>query len=173
MNNIYIGIDPSFRRYGFGVCIIDRADNTCRFLRLRDFLAFVSWFNHDAPADAVYCVENSNLTDATFSRYGIKGQSQLAKVSRNVGKNQAISQATVDIINHAGRFKLLDLSPADKGAKWSEKTAAAVAASKGLIIPAGALEKEDNRDALKLAILAEQREYKAKKPKARKKNKKA
>lgn len=163
MNKIFIGIDPAFRRYGFGVCIIDRSDNSARFLRLRDFLAFLSWFNYEAPQNAVFCVENSNLTDVTFTKYRKTGRAQLEKISRNVGKNQAISQATADVINQDGRFKLLDLSPADKGAKWSERTAAAVAASKGLIIPRGSLEKEDNRDALKLAILAEERQHKAKK----------
>ena len=163
MNKIFIGIDPAFRRFGFGVCIIDLSDNTCRFLRLRDFLAFVSWFNYERPAAAVYCVENSNLTDATFNRYQATKQSraQLAKISRNVGKNQAISQATADIIKISGE-PLLDLSPADKGAKWSEKIAGAVAASKGLFVPAGALADEDNRDALKLAVLAMEKSHKAK-----------
>lgn len=112
----FIGIDPAFRKSGFAICIIDE-DNTVDFKKFKGFLEFLDWI-WDAPQNGVYCVENSNLQDVTFDMKGSKGV--IAKKSRSVGKNQAISQCVFDVLV---KMKLIayEVSPAQKGAKKNDK----------------------------------------------------
>ena len=113
--NIYIGIDPAFRQNGFAMCIIDE-DNTVNFIIFKNgFRDFQKWLFQDAPACAFVAVENSNLQDTTFDMRGTK--QTIAKVSRSVGKNQAISQCVVDACNEKEGFTVFDISPAEKGKK--------------------------------------------------------
>ena len=58
----YIGIDPSFRKDGFAVCVID-TDNTAAFTIMKGgLLQFISWILHDAPEDAIVAVSYTHLT---------------------------------------------------------------------------------------------------------------
>lgn len=144
---IRIGIDPAFRKNGFGLCIIDETSDV-RFLRLSSFQDFVFWLMTDAPAGGVRCVvENSNLQDVTFRRGGRITHSQ----SRDAGKNMAISQCVYDLcVWKWGMPCVCGLSPREKGAKWSLPFAQGVARSMGLKLPAKM--RQDNIDAFQLAV---------------------
>ena len=115
MNKIcFVGIDPAFRKSGFGMCIIDET-NEASFKIFKSFLDFLNWI-WEAPKKAFYCVENSNLQNKTFIQTG--SRKELAKRSRDVGKNQAISQCTVDIlIRMFGEQMVFGISPKQKGKK--------------------------------------------------------
>ena len=158
-NKIFIGIDPAFRQNGFAISIIDKSDNTVRFKIFKNgFLDFVSWFLYDSPDTAIICVENSNLQNKTFSYY--KGNSkEMARISRSVGKNQAISQCVVDLVST--KYKVIDCSPKDKGKKWN------AAQYKNAMLREGHIttkktSNQDERDAYKLALIALNKPYLAK-----------
>ena len=76
----------------------------------------------------------------------------IARKSRNVGKNQAASQYTVDILKAKG-YEVLDISPKDKGGKWTEDGFKWVVKSKKILLTK-AKPNQDERDALKLALIA-------------------
>ena len=182
-SKIYIGIDPAFRKDGFCICIIDKADNTARFVTFEDFLAFSSWFQHEAPEAAIFCVENSNLQNKNFAVtaefvYNFFSKSLFLKITsalqlilkfaricarkgRDVGKNQAISQCTVDLVK--SRFPVIDCSPKDKGKKWNNREFLAVAKQEKIILPNQALKNyrssQDERDSFKLALMAKNKYY--------------
>ena len=149
-----IGLDPAFRKNGFGCCVLEieckKAVNVS-FDTFPDFMAFFQWVM-SFEGKVIFGVENSNLQNSTFGRYysGVKG---LNKISRNVGANQAISQITVDILKW--RFKdknVLEFSPKEKGSKWSlyEAQSALV----GLKVANSKVKMtQDQRDALKISIL--------------------
>lgn len=162
MNNkptIFIGIDPAFRKDGFAICIIDDSDNSVSFKVFRNgLLDFFSWILDDAPdpIQVVFCVENSNLQDDTFDMRGSKAV--VAKKSRSVGKNQAISQNTVDILIARG-FTVVNISPKSKGKKWTEFECLAV--SKQNTHELGKkVQNQDCRDSYKLALIAKDRSKK-------------
>ena len=146
-NKIRIGIDPAFRRNGFGICIIDET-NDVRFLRIKLFQDFIFWLMTDSPPGGVRCVvENSNMQDVTFRRGGKITHAQ----SRDAGKNMAISQCVCDLcVWKYGKSAVLALSPREKGAKWSMAYAQGVARAMGLKLPAKL--SQDNIDAFQLAV---------------------
>jgi len=47
-------------------------------------------------------------------------KNEVARKSRNVGKNQAVSQCTVDLCKT--KNKVIDCSPNQKGGKWNKAT---------------------------------------------------
>lgn len=151
---VHIGIDPAFRKNGFAICIIDEC-NEVAFHTFKDFLAFIKWsFSDDAPKDAIVIVENANMQDLTFNMSGSKGE--IAKRSRNVGTNQAISQATVDLCRYVwGIGNVIEVSPKEKGAKWTAKEANFFAkAHKHILNLKGIDAEQDKRDAYKLCLMA-------------------
>lgn len=117
-NKIFIGIDPAFRKSGFAICIQDEV-NTLFFKVFKDYFHFFFWFLNERPeGDVVVGVENSNLQNVTFPKSGGKRESRavLAKRSRDVGKNQAISQAVCDFCAAIlGKDKVFQFSPREKG----------------------------------------------------------
>ena len=157
---IYVGIDPAFRKYGFCLCCIDTSDNSVTFKTFKNgFIDFCSWIINDAPAqeDCIICVENSNLQDMNFDTTG--SRILVAMKGRNVGKNQAISQNTVDVLMANG-FKVVDLSPREKGGKYTQHIFDNVVKSEGHKVPKKV--SQDAMDAYKLALLARQKSYLAK-----------
>ena len=150
---LFIGIDPAFRQKGFAMAIIDNNTKEASFKMFRNgFLDFCRWLDSYPPdiASTVFCVENSNLQKATFDMRGNKNV--IARKSRNVGKNQAASQYTVDILKAKG-YEVLDISPKDKGGKWTEDGFKWVIKSKKILLTK-AKPNQDERDALKLALIA-------------------
>lgn len=147
MNRDYcvIGIDPAFRKNGFAMCIIDE-NNELAFTMFKNGLQeFVRWIWQDAPDNAIVGVENSNLQNVTFDMRGTKAV--IARKSRNVGKNQAVSQMVVDLCREKwGNENVADISPRQKGAKWDADT---FRKATGLTIQTN----QDKRDAYKIAHL--------------------
>ena len=115
-DNIIIGLDPAFREGGFGCAIIEQGIVT--FGTIKNFADFLRYCDI-APAGALWCVENSNLDDTTYQYLRGGNTRALMAKSRDVGKNQAISQVVVDyLIKRFGADHVTAISPKQKGAKW-------------------------------------------------------
>ena len=153
---ITIGIDPAFRKAAFAVVIIDDAREVEGFM-FRSFLDFMQWVEKkEWPGQLIIVgVENSNMQDCTYSMNGTKRA--IAKQSRNVGANQAASQYTVDYCRHFfGRKYVFEISPRQKGKKWSQVQFQQVAKQEGHTV-VGKF-NQDKRDAYKIALQA-RKEY--------------
>ena len=153
---IYIGIDPAFRRNGFALAMIQ--DKTISYIQFKGgFIEFYRWLVESAPepTKCIICVENSNLTNKSFDMRG--SRLVVARKSRDVGKNQATSQYVVDILKEWG-YKVIDMSPKNKGVKWSSVSLARVLKSEG-IVQNESRTNQDKRDAAKLALIAMKKPY--------------
>lgn len=120
--NTYIGIDPSFRKSGFAACIM--RDNVADFKIFKGFLDFYKWVHAYRTPDGeltYISIENSNLQNVTFQHGKADANKGIReKMSRDAGKNQAISQITVDICRVVfGEKYVHEISPEEKGAKIS------------------------------------------------------
>jgi hypothetical protein len=167
---IRIGIDPAFRKNGFGICIIDEAGEV-GFKKVRSFLDFLFWLMTDAPVENVLCVvENSNLQDVLFYTHRAKSGALLTysqakkaygarpltdgektKAAMGVGKNMAISQCVYEAcVWKWGKEAVRGLSPREKGAKWSLPYAQAIGRGMGLKLPGKV--SQDDLDAFQLAV---------------------
>jgi hypothetical protein len=156
----FIGIDPSFREKGFAICIIGGGEAV--FKVFKGFIEFVQWLDNYKKAndyfeglylDIKFCIENSNLTNATFDMRGNKNI--IAKVSRDAGKNQAISQITTDYCRLLFPNAVTEVSPLQKGAKIDNDVifrAIAKDAKITLTNYKGQVGEQDKRDAFMLAL---------------------
>ena len=145
---IRIGIDPAFRQKGIGFCILDGKEVIFKQYSIIELLNDI---NAGCFKSASVCVENSKLQNTSFDMAGSK--SVVARKSRNVGANQAVSQIICDAI----RFKcakFLEISPLKKGEKFLDSS---------IIEGSCKLHKwtmnkkrlnQDDRDAFKLMLLA-------------------
>ena len=145
MKNVYIGIDPAFRKNGFTIAIIDE-ENTISFKAFKNgFYDFLGWLVNDAPQNAVFGIENSNLQKKIFV--------QTMHYAESVGKNKVASQYTVDACSLYFSNSTYEFSPKQKGKKLDHVETVRIIDSNNWI-----LEKkrtnQDQRDALKLAHLA-------------------
>lgn len=150
---IQIGVDPAFRKSGFAICIIDE-NKDVRAIRFKSFLDFLSWLwvEGEAPAKAIVVVENSNLQKSTFDMRGSKAV--VARKSRNVGKNQAISQAAFDALKVRYGTNVFEVSPKQKGVKWSKQTFARVLKSESHnFLATKQTISQDEIDAYQLALM--------------------
>ena len=148
-NICFIGIDPAFRKGGFAVCIIDE-DKEVDFKMFASFLLFLDWIV--AAPDIVFCcIENSNLQDVTFNMRGNKAV--IARMSRNVGKNQAASQYTVDAcVKFFGKDSVYDISPKQKGGKLNADAVLLRAKANNHLMLKKRL-NQDERDSYQLAVI--------------------
>lgn len=144
-----IGIDPAFREGGFCVCVID-SESVARFTTFKDVEAFIAWLWTDAPERAIVTVENSNLQNATFDMKGSKAT--VARKSRNVGANQAVSEITARAcIRKYGKENVNNISPREKGRKLTEKEFQSLVMMKKHKL-SRYRKSQDARDAYKLSI---------------------
>lgn len=147
----FIGVDPALRKGGFWLCIICRVDNTATFKTCKHLGEFVRILQDASPAAVI--VENSNLQKAMFN----KGASVGEKIK--VGKNQGVSQAASDIADQYSEIPS-GISPKQKGAKVTNDVVfQGIVRSNGLTLTGykGAIDAaQDQRDALMLALIAEQ-----------------
>lgn len=153
-STVFIGADPAFRKGGFVICAINRADNTATMHALENLGEFLTWLLHYGPAHVV--VENSNLQNLTFDLTG--GALVAARKSRDVGKNMAISQCAADIAQTFCKYNV-SISPKQKGAKiGNEAIFQGIVRANGLTLIGyrGNKGEQDKRDALMLALIAEQ-----------------
>lgn len=157
-----MGIDPAFRKGGFGMAII-QPNREVVLKTFRSLAFFYGWaLSEYAPQFAWVCVENSNLQNTSFDLTGTK--QVVARKSRNVGANQAVSQAVVEFCQARwGANHVRQLSPEQKGAKWTEVYFQAVMRQERHTLcpqmvgtwPVNKLKaNQDERDAYKLALLA-------------------
>lgn len=108
-----------------------------------------------AKRDMVFCIENSNLQNANFDKSGSRAVIQ--RKGRNVGTNQAVSQLAVwSAVSLVGSERVFEVSPLDKGAKWTPVQFQAVMKQEGLNYDLKST-NQDQRDALKLALIAKAR----------------
>ena len=164
---ILIGIDPAFRDSGFTICVIQ--DNIVSFHTIKTFIQFLEWVNsntHFIQDHHIIVVENSNLQNLTFNMNGSK--LIVAKLSRNVGANQAISQLVVDYLEYS-HFNVVGISPKDKGKKLNHSEVELVMINeKHSVNPEkkhtykGLITEQDKRDAYKLALIGKKIYSKAK-----------
>ena len=150
----YVGIDPSFRKSGFAVCVIDETGEV-GFKVFYRFLEFIKWATTEGelPQPAYITIENSNLQNITFNMRG--SRNVVAKTSRDVGKNMAASQYTVDFCEWlVGSGNVLGISPRQKGAKWNDATFRAVLRQNRHTVHdyKGNKNEQDKRDAYQLAL---------------------
>ena len=154
-DKIYIGIDPAFRQRGFAIAILDE-DNTLNFKVFKNgFNSFFRWVLDDLPENAIIGVENSNLQNDTFNMAG--SRPVLAKRSRDVGKNQAVSQMTVDLLQeYLSPAAVYDISPKQKGAKIVNpvlfKAILQSAGIKEVYNYKGLKSEQDKRDAVQILL---------------------
>jgi hypothetical protein len=150
---VVIGIDPAIRKNGFALCFYDTINKTIDF-EIMDFIDFIL-FSEDAMEatdNFAFCVENSNLQNLSFDMKGNKGV--LARKSRNVGMNQAVSQLTCDLLKRRG-FEVVEISPKQKGAKLEHETFKALTMNMTVSNYKGLKGEQDKRDAFKIALLYE------------------
>lgn len=152
---IFIGVDPAFRDGGFYVCSI--FGNLVEFIKMNSFLDFVRFIDSiaDAGVECYICIENSNETNHTFISKHIKSAVAREKISRDVGKNQAVSQMAVDYSKYRIKFgTIYSVSPAEKGIKWTNKQFQISIKSLAQEIINYGKGNQDKRDAYKLALKA-------------------
>lgn len=147
----FVGVDPALRKGGFWLCIICRVDNTATFKTCKHLGEFVRILQDCEPAAVI--VENSNLQKAVFDKKsGVGG-------AISVGKNQGVSQAAADIANQYSAIPS-GISPKQKGAKVVNETVfQGIVRANNLTLTkykAGDGIGQDQRDALMLALIAEQ-----------------
>jgi hypothetical protein len=161
---IFIGVDPAYREGGYWVCEIRGA--IVAFYKMKGFIDFVTYVDElaEKTIDVSICIENSNETNHTFISPTVRSPAAREKISRDVGKNQAISQMSVDYCNYMIGQGIYSVSPAEKGMKWSDLITKAEAKNHGLELfnYKGLKSEQDKRDAFKLALRAKFEFFKAK-----------
>jgi hypothetical protein len=146
-----IGIDPAFRTGGFRAVIVDE-DKIAQAYKFPRFLDFIKWImSQDAPERAICCVENSNLDAKMYAYHRGKTGGHLATAARNVGANQAISQATYELCLYKWPDSTYQISPREKGKVQAPKMIAAMMEAMGHQL-AGKLD-EDGRAAYQCALI--------------------
>lgn len=149
----FIGVDPALRKGGFWVCIICRIEHTATFKMCNHLGVFLRILIDADPAAVI--VENSNLQKNVFARNAHSGIGG----ALSVGKNMGVSQAATDI---AQEFSVIPagISPQQKGPKVvDERLFQSAVAAHGLTLVGykkGTGMGQDQRDAFKLACIAEQ-----------------
>lgn len=153
---IFIGVDPAYRKNGFYICSIN--NKTVSFSRMSSFIDYVRFIDDlkASNVDCIVCIENSNETNHTFVGKTVTGKQAREKISRDVGKNQAVSQMAVDYAKHRLDYNVYSVSPAMKGIKINDKIMRASLNVLGLSAEnyKGLVSEQDKRDAYKLAVLA-------------------
>lgn len=151
-HDVIIGIDPAFRKGGFWIAIVDYSERSIVFRPFNGVLAFDRWLQSpDAPEKALVCIENSNLQNVNFKTS--PNVRKTARMGRNVGANQAVSQMTVQAaIDRYGPHSVVEISPAEKGAKWNSRQFQAVASDEALTLY-NFQDNQDARDAAKVALV--------------------
>jgi hypothetical protein len=109
-------------------------------------------------ADVVFCIENANEQNATFPRTFAHNAAKQARLSRNVGANQAVSELACSVIKRLfGESRLISVSPRRKGQKISEGYLKSILKSMNIKLCTNRSLTQDEIDAAKLAIFAKNR----------------
>ena len=159
MLQFILGIDPSARKEGFAIAIIDLKEKNVRFKRFKDgYLDFARWLpeHGDYFSCTMAAVENSHeqkgvnfwthkdakgnlLTQAHANQLKRKGRrvtklktAELIAIAQKVGMNMLASVYTVkELQKYLGKKRVVSISPKEKGEKWSEVIFKSVAKTEG------------------------------------------
>lgn len=152
---VYVGVDPAFRDGGFAVAIIDMRAKTLSFRTMQNVFEWYEFVKNDLSAkpDVFVCIEDSSKQNLTFKMSGTR--ETLARLSRNVGCNQAVSSLAVFAAKKfLPKGRVFALSPREKGAKiQSAATFLAFVKNFGVEIQKKGAISQDERDAAKLAMM--------------------
>lgn len=143
-----LGIDPAFRQEGTALCLLE--NKTLTFWRPQDLWELMDWIRvHRERLDYVM-VEDSYQDKVTYPR-SVNKKSVVAKISRDVGMNQAASQYIISwAIKCMGEDKVLGVTPAQKGKKQPDNIFRGIVRQDGLQIESGYKRQknyQDERDA--------------------------
>jgi hypothetical protein len=131
------------------------------FKKIIDFIDYVKYIDLvvESGLDTAIAIENSNETNHTFIAPSIRKPAAREKISRDVGKNQAISQMAVDYALYKLKINVFSISPAEKGVKLSNAYIEAMFRQYNQIVTnyKGKEGEQDKRDAYKLAMQAKNR----------------
>lgn len=145
-----IAVDPSFRKRGLGVCILNEGALT--FLTFDKFVDFIYHFIVNDYSEYLAIVENSNLQNVTFLK-GIREKNVAMRRSRDAGKNQAVSEIAIDILERECS-RVVGISPKQKGAKiTNDGFLLSILRSHKISVKEKRL-NQDKRDAVQLLIKA-------------------
>ncbi len=155
-----IAVDPAFRANGFGIADININKKICTFHKCKKgFLQFQDFIKGMNFKETLFVVENSNLQNKTFDMSGIKAV--VARKSRNVGTNQAVSQLTVDHLRNVAPWaNIIEISPRQKGKKIEDnKTFLLIVKSDGFELEGykGLKGDQDLRDAYQIGMVGKKR----------------
>jgi len=158
---ITIGIDPSVSSNKFAYAVVNWETKTATVGVFRDFFEFQDLAVELAGKEGVSAaVDNSNAQNVTFKSKGSKAQ--VAKISRNVGRNQEVSELCLAWFKKLG-IPHRSVSPSSSGQKKSDGYILGRLRAEGLTLVEGRLAcyakgrnkgrlREDVRDALELAL---------------------
>jgi methyl coenzyme M reductase beta subunit len=147
-----IGIDPSIRENGIGLCVINLETNHIQFFKFKKFinvLNFISESTYDID-DTLYVIEDSNMLNVTFARS--TQPNVVSKISRSVGKNQAVSMILIDWIV-SKKYTCKCLSPKNKGSKWTKEYMMAIIKTENFNLDESKKISQDEIDAFTLAYI--------------------
>lgn len=145
-NKYIIGIDPSIRKGGLGVC--EYFNGSVRFIKCADLYDFFNYILILDPLNTLCVLENSNKQRAIFSQSG-EFRNMVAR-GLSVGKNQGVSECIAAFCR--SRFgDVVEFSPKEKGAKYNLTIMREWAKDAGITLPDKLT--QDNLDALKLVLL--------------------
>lgn len=148
----FVGVDPAFRKYGMSACMLN--EKSARFFTYRSVTDFImEWIvsrarlsqDYTRANSPIFIVENSNLQNTTF----YKDSKFQARISRNVGANQAASQIIIDLLK-VFYTNVYEVSPKQKGSKLNDKIFRAYTDQKKIEL-VSYRGKQDERDAFKIA----------------------
>lgn len=155
---IIVGVDPAFRKGGFWGAMLDLQTRQVKPIRFIDVFDFYEFIKALPDKKDVFCaIENSNLQNVTFTRGSARNAMTAARVSRNVGANQAVSELTFSAAQiHLGSGNVLAFSPKQKGVKIeNSKIFEAYLITNNITLNwDGSKLCQDARDAIKIAVLS-------------------
>ena len=121
-----IGIDPALRANGLAVAVLDSETGKCYSFRFRKYNDFYKWTLNlpvkivgakCAPVDCSgkiqVCIENSALDNVTFRGQSTR-RNKYAAISRDAGKNMAVSALIIDAMEALNPEKLKEIAPSKK-----------------------------------------------------------
>jgi len=148
-----IGIDPSIRENGIGLCVLDLKFKNIEFHKFKKFVQLLEYIsaNFYDTDETLYVIEDSNMLNVTFERS--TQPNVVSKISRSVGKNQAVSMILKDWIESKG-YTCRCLSPKNKGSKWTKEYMMAIIKSENFNIDKSNKKiSQDDIDAFTLAYI--------------------
>ena len=149
-NTKIIGIDPAFRQKGIGFCELYGNQVTFKKYSINELLTEIV---NGHFKNSIVCIEDSYIQNCSFDLTGKKAE--IARKSRNVGMNQAVSSILCRCLEFRC-LKLVRLSPREKGSKI-DNTVVTDTCNRKKWVTNKKRTNQDDRDAFKLMEIDEKR----------------